>query len=348
DSIPEKDVFDTWFTSSSSPQLAINLIPFGLQGKLFPMSLRPQAQDIINSWLFYTMAKSQLIEGKNPWENVTISGFVTLRGEKMAKSKGNIVNPQEVMNEYGADALRYWASSSKLGEDIEYQEKEIIAGKKLVNKIINASNFVFMNLKNYKNKKPKKLEKIDDLFLDELNNVVFTATHRFENCEYSRAKFNANEFFWKNFCDKYLEIIKWRVYNGSKQEKESAFYTLYNSLLTILKLMAPFIPFITEEIYQEYFRKYEKDKSIHISAWPKSDKKRREKLWKDRSYFELGLILDRVRQEKTKAQKSMNSEIILTITKEDKSKIKELMQDLKHVTNSKEIKTGKEFKVEFI
>jgi len=242
--------------------------------------------------------------------------------------------------------MRYWAASSKLGEDFDYQEKDVVTGKKFVTKLMNATKFVFTNLKE-KPQKPKKLEKIDDLFLDELNNVIFTSTLRFEQYDYSKAKFNTDEFFWKNFCDKYLEIVKWRVYNGNHDEKSSAFYTLYQSLLTILKLMAPFTPFITEEIYQTYFRKYEKDRSIHISTWPESDKKRREKLWKDRSYYELNLIIDKIRQEKSKAKKSVNAKITLTITKEDKLKIGELIKDLKAVTNAEEIKEGK-FKVEFI
>src|SRR3972149_11514636 len=176
-----------------------------------------------------------------------ISGFATLGKEKMSKSKGIAVNPREIISRYGADALRFWAAGSKLGEDLEYQEKDVLAGKRLMTKLWNASNFVFMNLKNYKPKKPKKIEKIDELFLNELNRVIFTSTSRFEDYDYSKAKFNTEEFFWE-FCDNYLEVVKWRVYNGNKQEKESAFYTLYISLLTILKLIAPIIPFITEYI----------------------------------------------------------------------------------------------------
>jgi len=346
DFIAEADVLDTWFTSSMSPIIATKLLDKENEKKAFPMALRPQAHEIISFWLFNTVVKSNLHFNKNPWKDVVISGIVTLKGEKMSKSKGNAIQPQEVIKNYGADAMRYWAASSKLGEDFDYQEKDVITGKKFVIKLLNATKFIFMNLKG-KPKKPKKLEKIDDLFLDELNNVVFTSTLRFEQYDYSKAKFNTDEFFWKNFCDKYLEIVKNRVYNGTKEERESAFYTLYTSLLTILKLMAPFTPFIAEEIYQKYFRKYEKDKSIHISKWPESDKKRREKLWKDQSYLELKSVINRIRQEKSRAKKSMNSKIILTITKEEKSKIGELIKDLKAVVNAVEIKEGK-FKIEFL
>lgn len=346
DSIPDRDVFDTWFTSSSSPQLAINLTPKEIQGKLFPMSLRPQAQDIINFWLFYTMAKSQLIYGKNPWGNVTISGFVTLGGEKMAKSKGNVVNPQEVMNEYGADALRYWAASSKLGEDMEYQEKEIATGKKLANKILNAANFVFMNMGNYKPKKMKLVES-DRLLLVKLNELVSKVTENFDNYEYHKAKIEIDNFFWKIFCDNYLEIVKKRVYSGTKEEKESAFFALYNSFLILTKLYAPIIPFITEEIYQKHFRKNEGEKSVHISSWPEKIDVKESK--NDDEIFDLFLeTISKVRQAKSQEKKAMNSEIVLTLDKKDKEKLKLVLEDLKNVLNAKEIKEGKQFKVEFL
>jgi len=343
--IPEKDVFDTWFTSASTPFLAIELMPKELRGKLFPMSLRPQAQDIINFWLFYTMAKSQLLYGKNPWEDVTISGFVTLKGEKMSKSLGNIVEPQSVLEKYGADPLRYWAASSKLSEDMEYQEKEIIAGKKLVNKILNASNFVFMNMGNYKPKKTKLLE-TDRLFLTKLNKLIEKTTKNFDNYEFHLAKSETDNFFWQTFCANYLEIVKKRVYSGTKEEKESAFYVLYNSLLTLMKLFAPIIPFITEEIYKNHFIKNEKNKSIHVSNWPEKFLVASKK--DDDEKFKILIdAIGKIRQEKSQAKKPMNSEIILTLEKKDNDKLKGLLDDLKSVTNAKEIREGK-FDVEFI
>ena len=345
DSVPDRDVFDTWFTSSSSPQLSISLMPVGLQEKLFPMSLRPQAQDIINFWLFYTMAKSQLINGKNPWSDVTISGFVTLQGEKMAKSKGNVVNPQEVMNEYGADALRYWAASSKLGEDMEYQEKDLVTGKKLVNKLLNAANFVFMNMENYKVKKTKLVE-TDRLLLVKLNELILKTTESFDRYEIHKARLEIDNFFWKIFCDNYLEIVKKRVYSGTKEEKESAFFTLYISFLTLIKLYAPIIPFITEEIYQRHFLKNEKIKSVHLADLAGKIYVRENK--NDSEVFDLMLeTISKVRQEKTKEKKAMNSEIVLTLEKKEKEKLKLFLDDLKNVLNVKEIREGK-FKVGFV
>jgi len=342
--IPEIRVLDTWATSSLTPQITASLVDIKIK---IPFSFRNNAHDIIRTWDFYTIVKSLYHENKIPWENMMVSGFVTLKGEKMSKSKGNVIDPREIMDKYGSDALRFWAAGSKLGEDTDYQEKDLVAGTRFINKLRNASKFVFMNLKGFNGKKPKKLELIDDLFLDELNNVIFTSTLRFEDYNYSKAKFNIEEFFWKNFCDKYLEIVKKRIYQGKGNEKLSAQYTLFQSLFTILKLIAPIMPFIAEEIYQEYFKKTKKDKSIHISDWPKIDKKRKEKLWKNRSYYELSLIIGNIRKEKTKSKKSMNSKIVLTLEKKDLDGLKEVLDDLKDVTNAIEIKEGK-FNVKFV
>jgi len=355
----EEKVLDTWMTSSISPQIASSLV----NGKIkLPFSLRPQAHDIIRTWLFYTVVKSLYHENSIPWENTIISGFVTLGGEKMSKSKGNVIAPQEVMEKYSADALRFAAAGAKLGEDSDYQEKDLVTGKKFETKLFNASKFVFMNLSDYKNKKPAKIEKIDELFLMKLNELVKSCTEAFENYEYSRAKLETERFFWQMFCDNYLEIVKKRVYsenqgfsdspNSKKKEefrdenknrnKESAQYVLYHSLLTLLKLISPIMPFITEEIYQEYFRKTEKEKSIHVSDWPVGDK-----FGKSDEFNSFVDILTKVRFEKSKAQKSMKAEIKLILSKEEKTKIANLLEDLKDVCCAKEIREGK-FGVEFI
>jgi valyl-tRNA synthetase len=339
---PERDILNTWFTSSMTPQLSTWLVP-EMKDKLFPMSLRPQAHEIITFWLFNTLFKSNIHFNKNPWKDVIISGFVTLEGEKMSKSKGNVIEPQAVLEKYGADAIRFWASSSKLGEDMDYQEKELVSGKKFVTKIWNAAKFVSSSLNN---KKPKKIEETDRLFLANLNKIIDSATSSFENYEYSRAKQETSNFFWHVFCDNYLEIVKRRVYSGSKEEKESASYALYQMLLSILKMMAPITPFICEELWQKYFKKYEKGESIHISSWPEkikiSEKKDDSKLLEN-----LISVLSEVRMAKSKAQKSMKAEIILTIEKEKLEKLKPFLEDFKAVTNAREIKEGK-FDVKFI
>ncbi len=343
---PEKKVLDTWATSSLTPQIVSSLV--GNKIKI-PFSLRPHAHEIIRTWTFYTIVKSYLAEKQIPWEDIMLSGYVKLSGEKMSKSKGNVIDPKEVINQFGTDALRFWAASSKLGEDLDYDSKDLVTGKRLVTKLLNASNFVFMNLKDYRPKKPKKLEPLDKLFLDELTRAVYTTTGRFREYNYSKAKSDAEEFFWKDFCGNYLEIVKWRVYNGNKKERESAFYTLYTSLLTILKLIAPIMPFITERIYQEHFRKNEKEKSIHISEWPKTEKiaNKKEKYTKI-SWNKLTDLVSKIRKLKSENKKPLNAEIILSLDEGASIYLKGVLEDLKHVTNAREIKEGKEFKIEFV
>ncbi|MBS3088712.1 valine--tRNA ligase [Candidatus Pacearchaeota archaeon] len=337
----EKQVFDTWMTSSLTPQIASSLAG----GKIkIPYDLRPQAHDIIRTWAFYTITKSYLHENEIPWKNIFISGFVTLGGEKMSKSKGNIIRPQIVMDKYGSDALRYGAASSKLGEDLDYQEKDLITGKKFVTKIMNASRFVFMNLA-YQDKMPKLCES-DRLFLSELNKLVKRVTSAFEEYNYSRAKLETEKFFWEVFTDNYLEIVKGRVYNGNASEKASAFYALYHGLLTILKLMAPFTPFISEEIYQTYFRKHEGRKSIHLEDWPVEGGVR-ELRHDDKTWAAFLEIIAKVRQRKSEAKMAMNSQIALTLTKEQMKEMEEVISDLRNVCCAREVNEGREFKVEF-
>jgi len=337
---PEEKVLDTWATSSVTPQIASSLMENKIQ---IPYSLRPQAHDIIRTWAFYTIVKSYLHEKKIPWKDIVISGNVSLKGEKMSKSKGNVIEPQAVMEEYGADALRFWAAGPKLGEDLDYQEKDLVTGKKLVNKLLNASKFVFMNLEGYDGKKPEKLEKLDELFLEKLDILIKSATIHFESYEYSKTKSEVEQFFWHDFCDDYLEIVKKRVYQGEGKKKLSAQYTLYKSLLTILKLIAPIMPFVTEEIYQTHFTKSEKDKSIHLASWPTGKDVEN----KSETFDLMMKVLSQIRQEKTKAQKAMNSEIVLTLEKGVLEKLEGMIDDLKGVVNAKEINEGK-FSVEFV
>lgn len=333
--IPEQKVFDTWQTSSITPEIASQIV----SGKIKePYSVRCNAHDIIRTWDFYTLAKSWMHKKTHSWENMMISGFITLGGEKMSKSKGNVIRPQEVMAKYGADSIRYWAASSKLGEDMDYQEKDVVTGKKFATKILNATNFVFMNLK-YQKDQPK-LEETDRLFLSQLNKLITSTTSYFEEYNYSRAKLESEQFFWQQLADNYLEIVKNRVYQGNEQEKNSAYYTLYQSLLTILKLMAPITPFITEEIYQTHFKTYEKQKSIHLEFWPKVFKIK-EKKDDDAVWNKLIEVITTVRTTKSKAQKSMKSPVDIILPKEYLSTLKEIIGDLKAVTCAKNISEGK-------
>jgi len=271
DFVGEKDVLDTWATSSLTPDIAIELFDKKMQKKLLPMSLRPQAHDIITFWLFNTVVKSYFHHKNIPWHNVIISGWaLDPKGKKMSKSKGNIIDPREMIAKYSADSLRFWAAGSRLGDDLPFQEKDLVTGNKFTTKIWNASKFAFMHLDGYNGEKPK-LEMMERWILSKLSRVVKEATEKFLNYEYSHTKLETETFFWHTFCDNYLEIIKDRIYNAEKRGKEaklSAQYGLYNTLINIIKLMAPIMPFITEELYQLYYKNHDKTKSVHLAKWP--------------------------------------------------------------------------------
>jgi len=340
--VPETDVMDTWATSSLTPRLSIELMPKNLWDRLFPMSMRPQAHDIITFWLFNTTIKSNLHFNKNPWKDAVISGWaLDPKGKKMSKSKGNTIEPQEIIKNYSADILRFWASGAKLGEDLAFQEKDILTANKTVIKLWNASKFGFMHLVDYKKEVPSKLEGIDRWFLSKLNNLIRDSTENFEKYEYAKVKADVEYFFYHMFCDNYMEIVKDRLYNPDQRGKEarlSAQYTLYTALFSLLKMFAPIMPFITEELYQLFFKEHEKYKSIHISRWPEFNPE-----FEDKRMEIIGdvavSVVTAVRQEKTSKQKSLKEPVKLLII-ETKENLDEFLADIKSATKSEKIEFG--------
>jgi valyl-tRNA synthetase len=340
--IPSEDVFDTWFISSMTPEIVLQWVNKSkLFEKNFPEDLRPQGYEIIRTWAFYTIVKAAYHFNNIPWKNIIVHGMVLdPKGKAMHKSLGNAIEPVDLVNKFCADALRFWSCSAKIGEDLPIQEKELASGQKTITKLWNASKFAFMNLEGYKQEKLKSLEIMDRWIVSKLQGLIKKCEDGFENYDLFTPKTETENFFWHVFCDNYLEIIKKRIYEpSSKEEKISAQYTLYQSLLTILKLMAPIMPHITEELYQKYYRKNEKTKSIHISKWPEFDKKLvDEKIEKIGDKFIE--ILGKVRQIKTKNQKSLKAEIILAVEKDDLRILNPVLKDLKAVTSALEIKEG--------
>jgi len=337
---PEKDVLDTWATSSLTPQITVELMK-GTKAykKLFPMTLRPQAHDIITFWLFNTVVKSQLHHKANPWRDVVISGHAQdPHGKKMSKSLGNIVEPQKMLDKYCADALRFWSAGSKLGDDLPFQEKDLVTGMKFINKLWNASKFVIMNIKDYKPKKTK-LTLVDEWLISSLSSIVNSATESFEKYEYFRTKQETDKFFWHTFCDYYLELVKDRIYNPdnyTKDEVQSAMYTLYTGNLTVLKLMAPIMPYITEEIYQLHYAKVEGMNSIHSSTWPKAGKVSKDAI----AAGELIVYaLDAARRAKTDRQLSLKAPIkrMLLKSKVKKSLFEKVKKDISAALHAESI-----------
>ena len=339
--IGEKDVLDTWATSSLTPDIAVELFKEKkIYTGLLPMGLRPQAHDIITFWLFNTVVKSYFHHKNIPWHDIMISGWaLDPHGKKMSKSKGNVVDPREAIAKYSADALRFWAAGSRLGDDMPFQEKDLVTGQKFITKIWNASKFAFMHLKDYEGERPTKLEVIDRWVLSKLSKVVEESTNNFLNYEYSHTKLATETFFWHTFCDNYLEIVKDRLYNAEKRGKEarlSAQYSLYHSLITIIKLIAPIMPFIAEELYQTYYKQHEKIKSVHLVKWP--DIKMADEHAEHIGDFVVKVV-EFVRKQKTEKQMSLKTPIKkLTIkSKVEEKDFEQVEADIKAATSAENI-----------
>ncbi len=265
--IPETDVMDTWATSSVTPLINMR---YGekenYEDILKPMSIRTNASDIIRTWDFYTIVKSFYHFGQRPWDNVMISGFVMAnKGEKISKSKRNSkVEPIELIDQYSADVIRYWAGSGRLGTDIVFSEETLLRGKKLVNKIWNVSKFIEMHLQDYEDKEFNDFEYIDKWILGAFQEMEKGFIKYLDEYEVGLAFNHLEKFFW-NFCDNYIEIVKHRLYRPEefgKIPRYSGQKTIYTILYKLLQDFSIYFPFITEDIYQEL---YHDKKSIHIT-----------------------------------------------------------------------------------
>lgn len=351
--IPQLDVFDTWMTSSITPLINAKWKEDEkFFQKVFPMDLRPQGYDIIRTWAFYTILKSWLHFKKNPWREIMITGLgLDPKGQKMSKSLGNIIKAKEVLKNYSADALRYWASGANLGRNLRYQEKEVKTGHRLMIKLWNAFRFSFPHLKSFNIENYNynlELYPVDQWILSKLQKTIKKCTDYLEKYECGKARKEIEEFFWKDFCDNYLELIKYRLYSKSESmAKKSVKFTLYRTFLNILKLFAPVLPYLTEEIYQLYFRKSERIKSIHITPWPEVEKDLINK--KIESIGEVVINLIRVirksKSEKSYSLKKRVRKLIICSNNIMIKKISPFLNDLKEVNNIEIVKFRKKSEV---
>jgi valyl-tRNA synthetase len=261
-----------------------------LYARLFPMQLRPQAHDIIRTWAFYTIAKSLFHFGKLPWETVMISGHaLDPSGRKFSKSKGNAaVMPTALVERHGADAVRYWACGASLGADQPLNEETMRQGARLVTKLWNASRFIASHLEDERQKtedeskaenevspsfvlRPSSFSPTDRALLSWLQRLIARASASFHAYDYTAALEATERFFWGTLCDNYLEWVKGRLYDGGDAERRSAQIALAHTLLAVLKLLAPIMPHVTEEIYQQLFAAGAGARSIHLAAWPQTE-----------------------------------------------------------------------------
>ncbi|MBD3183721.1 class I tRNA ligase family protein, partial [Candidatus Poribacteria bacterium] len=345
----EQDVMDTWMTSSLTPLINARWAydDKKLIDNIYPQSIRVQAFEIIRTWLFYTMVKSHFHTDSLPWHHVMISGWgLDSKGKKMSKREGNFVDPKTVIEKYSADALRYWSAGATLGNNLRYNEQDVVDGNRLIIKLWNATRFVSSYLFD-DDGNPFELKKGDPTLPDKwimsrFMDVVKTATDYMDKYEYSHALDAAERFFFSEFCDNYLEIIKQRFWNPDQfppEQVEAARYTLNYVLHGILKLMAPFIPYITEELYQIVFRTDNSPVSIHISQWPEYD----ESLVDEEAEKAGKLLVDVLtgaRRWKTQQQVHANfplDEMIVTAKDEEREILEMLADDLKAAAHAEKL-----------
>jgi len=338
--IGELDIMDTWATSSLTPQLAGGWpIDEKRFKNVFPYDLRPQGQDIIRTWLFSTLLRSQLEHGGLPWKNAAISGWILDPDrKKMSKSKGNVVVPNELLENHGSDAVRYWAASARLGTDAAFDEGQMKIGRRLAIKLLNAARFALSF------EMPQGVtevrEEIDLSMLASLSDVVRTATDAFASYDHTKALETAESFFW-TFTDDYLELVKDRAYGAqfSDQERGSAVLALRSALSVLVRLFAPFLPFASEEVWSWW-----QEGSVHQAAWPTVDE------LKGSTPNLMGLTSEAlilIRKSKSDLKLSMKAEIAQLKLKAP-SLIKTVAKDLQSVGNIAELELIESSEIEIV
>ena len=334
--IGDPDVMDTWATSSLTPQIAASWeLDNDLFNRVFPMDLRPQSHEIIRTWLFSTVVRSHLEENSLPWKNASISGWILDPDrKKMSKSKGNVVTPIDLLEEYGSDAVRYWAAMGRPGTDTAFDTGQMKIGKRLAIKLLNASKFS-LSLDATLNS-ADVTQAVDHALLNKLAQVVETATTSFDKYDYTRALEVAETFFWA-FTDDYVELVKERTYgNQGEAAANSARAALGITTHTLLKLFAPFIPFVTEEVWSWW-----QEGSIHLQSWPKSSEIITNKAVGIDPLNNVTWILSEVRKVKTENKQSMKAEVKtleIWAKAEVIEQVKDAQKDLIAAGNIKDLK----------
>lgn len=308
--IPEMAVMDTWATSSVSPFINMKYGEIDERQFLYPMSMRSHAHEIIRTWTFYSIVKSLYHTGQVPWKDLMISGFVLAKkGEKISKSKDNAkISPNDLLDTYGADMVRYWTASNKLGTDTWFEVKDIESSKRFMNKLWNSARFVDMHIKDADLDQIVELQSIDKWLISKCHETFEKYKQQMDNYEMGLARQEIDKFFWNDFCDSYLEIVKERLYNTDNKYGESqkaAQQTIAMVFIEILKMYSPFVPHITEFIYQELYKSKQKEELLSTSTFTE--------LPYDQRYIDFGeamkKVVGEVRKYKTERNLSMKSPI---------------------------------------
>jgi len=328
---PESAVLDTWATSSISPFINQKISErYGIGKQDFmPMSVRTQAHEIIRTWAFYTIVRAMYENKDVPWNDIMICGIVLAKpGEKISKSKGNSKDtPQEVISRCTADYIRYGTANVKMGTDTFFYEDEIVdTSKRFINKLWNSSKFVLSHLKDFDvSYVPKKILPIDKWIIEKTNKTIIESKKYLDSYEVGLARKLIDELFWSDLCDNYIEFVKERLYQPEKhgyEERKSAQYAIYYSLLNILKMYSIYVPHITEYIYLKGFKGFVQEKSIHLLFWENPNKLNQDILNFGDEFKEIVL---KARRYKTENGLSMKDEIESLIV-ENSSKYLEMFK----------------------
>ncbi|HEY6495447.1 MAG TPA: valine--tRNA ligase [Trebonia sp.] len=298
--IADPDVMDTWATSSLTPLIAGRWgTDDDLFARVFPMHLRPQSHEIIRTWLFSTVTRAHLEFGTLPWSDVAISGWILDPDrKKMSKSKGNVVVPTDLLDQYGSDAVRYWAANGRYGVDTAFDPGQLKVGRRLAIKILNASKFVL----SLDGPVGPATSAVDRSLLAALDQVAGEASASLAAYDHGGALEATERFFWM-FCDDYLELVKARAY-GEGPGGASARGTLRRALDVLLRLFAPFLPFVTEEVWSWW-----REGSVHATAWPAPPSGASDAPAGDPAVLATAAhVLGLVRKAKTAAKLSMRAE----------------------------------------
>jgi valyl-tRNA synthetase len=315
--VGDPDVMDTWATSSLTPQIAAGWEDDpDLFARLFPMDMRPQAHEIIRTWLFTTVVKSHLEHGALPWRDIAISGWILDPDrKKMSKSKGNVVTPMSLLEQYGSDAVRYWAASGRPGTDTAFDEGQMKVGRRLAIKLLNVSKFVLGFGGAVGDGVAAVTEPVDLDLLSALDSLVTEATRAFESYDYARSLERTESFFW-TFCDDYVELVKSRAYGTFGEARAaSATATLRAALSALHRLLAPILPFAAEEVWSWW-----QEGSIHGAPWPESTGRTAA----NGTFAAAARVLGDVRKVKSEQKRSMRARAARVVVRDDPAVIERL------------------------